>query len=189
MSSLLYFYLSNHIIAPEKNQIAPNHNKTQQSTNQVLIFRCTVNMRTYSHYHPLYFCIFIKTYSNELWYRNISPETKIEIEYVCYFEIRYFFWHSVDLNIPESTLMVFKSSACFTFTISHPQRCSIPFSITSDCNMIHINSFLDFDLNRTPNCYGKTWRFLCPFSGISTCGRTSRETVSHPQCPPLPTLC
>ena len=27
------------------------------------------------------------------------------------------------------------------------------------------------------------------FSGISTCGRTSRETVSYPQCPPLPTLC
>ena len=27
------------------------------------------------------------------------------------------------------------------------------------------------------------------FSGISTCGRTSHETVSHPQCPPLPTLC
>ena len=27
------------------------------------------------------------------------------------------------------------------------------------------------------------------FSGISICGRTSRETVSHPQCPPLPTLC
>ena len=27
------------------------------------------------------------------------------------------------------------------------------------------------------------------FSGISTCGRTSRETVSHPQHPPLPTLC
>ena len=27
------------------------------------------------------------------------------------------------------------------------------------------------------------------FSGISTCGRTSRETVSHPQCPPLTTLC
>ena len=45
------------------------------------------------------------------------------------------------------------------------------------------------DLNRTPNCYGKTWRFLCPFFRISTCGRTSRETVSHPQCPPLPTLC
>ena len=21
------------------------------------------------------------------------------------------------------------------------------------------------DLNRTPNCYGKTWRFLCPFFG------------------------
>ena len=27
------------------------------------------------------------------------------------------------------------------------------------------------------------------FSGMSTCGRTSRETVSHPQCPPFPTLC
>ena len=27
------------------------------------------------------------------------------------------------------------------------------------------------------------------FSEISTCRRTSRETVSHPQCPPLPTLC
>ena len=27
------------------------------------------------------------------------------------------------------------------------------------------------------------------FSGISTCGRTSRETVSHPQHAPLPTLC
>ena len=26
------------------------------------------------------------------------------------------------------------------------------------------------------------------FSGISTCGRTPRETVSHPQSPPLPTL-
>ena len=22
---------------------------------------------------------------------------------------------------------------------------------------------LVYDLNRTPNCYGKTWRFLCPF--------------------------
>ena len=38
------------------------------------------------------------------------------------------------------------------------------------------------------NCHGKTWRLLCPFfSGIFTCGRTSRETVSHPQRPPLPT--
>ena len=39
------------------------------------------------------------------------------------------------------------------------------------------------------NYYGKTWRPLCPFSGIATCGRTSRETVSHPQHAPLPTLC
>ena len=26
-----------------------------------------------------------------------------------------------------------------------------------------VRSFLVCDLNRTPNCYGKTWRFLCPF--------------------------
>ena len=32
--------------------------------------------------------------------------------------------------------------------------------------------------------YSKTWSVH--FSGISTCGRTSRETVSHPQCPSLP---
>ena len=26
-------------------------------------------------------------------------------------------------------------------------------------------AFLVCDLNRTPNCYGKTWRLLCPFFG------------------------
>ena len=35
----------------------------------------------------------------------------------------------------------------------------------------------------------KHGRSCVHFSEISTCGRTSRETVSHPQCPPLPTLC
>ena len=35
------------------------------------------------------------------------------------------------------------------------------------------------DLNRTPNCYGKTWRFLCPFF----------KNLHLRECPPLPTLC
>ena len=37
-----------------------------------------------------------------------------------------------------------------------------------NCFVVHFyaffcNSLLVCDLNRTPNCYGKTWRFLCPF--------------------------
>ena len=53
----------------------------------------------------------------------------------------------------------------------------------------YLTHLLVCDLNRTPNCYGKTWRFLCPFFRNLHLLRTSRETVSHPQCPPLPTLC
>ena len=45
------------------------------------------------------------------------------------------------------------------------------------------------DLNRTPIVMAKHWGLCVHFSGISTCGRTSRDTVSHPQYPPLPTLC
>ena len=45
------------------------------------------------------------------------------------------------------------------------------------------------DLNRTPIVMAKHGGSCVHFSGISTFGRTSRETVSHPQCPPLPTLC
>ena len=36
----------------------------------------------------------------------------------------------------------------------------------SDFSLFHYlirHHFLVCDLNRTPNCYGKTWRFLCPF--------------------------
>ena len=28
---------------------------------------------------------------------------------------------------------------------------------------LRLEAWLVCDLNRTPNCYGKTWRFLCPF--------------------------
>ena len=45
------------------------------------------------------------------------------------------------------------------------------------------------DLNRTPIVMAKHGGPCVHFSGISTCGRTSRETVSHPQHPPLPRLC
>ena len=45
------------------------------------------------------------------------------------------------------------------------------------------------DLNRTPIVMAKHGGPCVHFSGISTCGRTSRDTVSHPQHPPLPTLC
>ena len=44
------------------------------------------------------------------------------------------------------------------------------------------------DLNRTPLVMAKHGGPCVHFSWISTCGRTSRETVSHPQRPPLPTL-
>ena len=50
-------------------------------------------------------------------------------------------------------------------------------------------SFLVCDLNRTPIVMAKHGGPCVHFSGISTCGATSRETVSHPQHPPLPTLC
>ena len=45
------------------------------------------------------------------------------------------------------------------------------------------------DLNRTPIVVAKHGGPWVHFSGISTCGRTSRDIVSHPQHPPLPTLC
>ena len=44
------------------------------------------------------------------------------------------------------------------------------------------------DLNRTPIVMAKHGGPCVPFSGISTCGRTSRETVLYPQHAPLPTL-
>ena len=48
-------------------------------------------------------------------------------------------------------------------------------------------SWLVCDLNRTPIVMAKHGGSCVHFSGLSTCGRTSRETVSHPQRQPLPT--
>ena len=48
--------------------------------------------------------------------------------------------------------------------------------------------FLVYDLNPTPVVMAKHGCSCVHFSGISTCGRTSRGTVSHPRRPPLPTL-
>ena len=44
------------------------------------------------------------------------------------------------------------------------------------------------ELNRTPIVMANHGGSCVHFSWISTCGRTSRETVSHPERPPLPTL-
>ena len=50
------------------------------------------------------------------------------------------------------------------------------------------SGWLVCDLNRTSIVMAKHGISCVHFSGISTYGRTSRETVSHPQRPPLPTL-
>ena len=54
-------------------------------------------------------------------------------------------------------------------------------------SLFDINLWLVCDLNRTPIVMAIHWGSCVHFSGISTCGRTSRETVSHPQRQPLPT--
>ena len=65
----------------------------------------------------------------------------------------------------------------------------ISFSTLDDLNTFDLCISLMCDLNRTPIVMAKHGGSCVHFAGISTCGRTSRETVSHPQCPPLPTLC
>ena len=57
------------------------------------------------------------------------------------------------------------------------------------CYDPRISTSLVCDLNRTPIVMAKHGGSCVHFSGISTWGRTSRETVWHPQCPPLPSLC
>ena len=51
-----------------------------------------------------------------------------------------------------------------------PRLCAWDVCYIIFCHLLHIRSgktgnlfSLVCDLNRTPNCYGKTWRFLCPF--------------------------
>ena len=52
----------------------------------------------------------------------------------------------------------------------------------------NLKDWLVCDLNRTPVVMAKHGGSCVHFSGISSYGRTSLETVSYPQCPPLPTL-
>ena len=52
---------------------------------------------------------------------------------------------------------------------------------------VPVRECLVCDLNRTPIVMAKHGGSCVHFSGISTCGRTSPETVSHPQRQPLPT--
>ena len=55
-------------------------------------------------------------------------------------------------------------------------------------NFAHTDSLV-CDLNRTPIVMAKHGGSCGHFSGISTCGRTSPETVSHPQRQSLQTPC
>ena len=50
-----------------------------------------------------------------------------------------------------------------------------------DITSTGLSCLLVCDLNRTPIIMAKHGCSCVHFSGISTCGRTSRETVSHPQ--------
>ena len=60
---------------------------------------------------------------------------------------------------------------------------------STDVGPTYIAVLLVCDLNRTPIVMAKHGGPCVHFSGISTCGRTSPETVSHPQRQPLPTPC
>ena len=78
----------------------------------------------------------------------------------------------------------------------YPVKCfALSFSVEvtltfSNCAYIYDKRIsLVCDLNRTPVVMAKHGCSCVHFfSGISTCGRTSRETVSHPQSPPLPAI-
>ena len=53
---------------------------------------------------------------------------------------------------------------------------------------LHVSKLMVCDLNRRSIVMAKHGGSCVHFSGISTCGTTSRQTVSHPQRPPLPIL-
>ena len=61
-------------------------------------------------------------------------------------------------------------------------------TLWASCCATIVKVLLVCDLNHTPAVMAKRGSSCVHFAGIATCGRTSWETVSHPQCPPLPTL-
>ena len=67
--------------------------------------------------------------------------------------------------------------------------CSLVCGNVTESTGVFTGFLLVCDLNRTPIVMAKHGGPCVHFSGISTFGRTSRETVSHPQHQPLPTLC
>ena len=72
-------------------------------------------------------------------------------------------WGLIETGI-DVVDQVFLNFVCFTLSVTtcnaivYGECGRYPLSVF--CN---INVLLVCDLNRTPNCYGKTWRFLCPF--------------------------
>ena len=105
---------------------------------------------------------------------------------------------------PQLT-MPFHSTTIFTLThllplpLAHLPQPQIPFKLVILYNKSIVDAHPSFlleeaillvcDLNRTPIVIAKHGGSCVHFSGISTCGRTSPETVSHPQRQPLPTPC
>ena len=88
-------------------------------------------------------------------------------------------------NFKASFYGVCLSDTLFWFVIEN-KFCAMYVDWDPPCLSL-VNVLLVRDLNRTPIVMAKHGGSWVHFSGISTCGRTSWETVSHPQRQPLPT--
>ena len=105
---------------------------------------------------------------------------------VCYKEtdehpiaiISYIFLHIHNVRQKHNVPIHCKSHGCCPQWLS----CS---KIITPWLFIYSYNLLMYDLNRTPIVMAKHGGSRVHFSGISTCERTSREIVSHPQRPPL----
>ena len=119
-------------------------------------------------------------------YMNISTShigltvTKFNFLYCFIYDLlisqKHFVYLITVISIPFICVLLLKHQ--YDWETSTAYSCTVINPILLVCNP-----------NLTPIVMAKHWGSCVHFSGISTCGRTSRETVSHPQCPPLPTLC
>ena len=96
----------------------------------------------------------------------------------CYYYYYYCYYHYFILLLLLS-LFLLSLSWCAVLMNTPGLRDPVVMRVLSD--------FLVCDLNRIPIVMAKHGGSCVHFSGISTCGRTSPETVSHPQRQPLPT--
>ena len=63
----------------------------------------------------------------------------------------------------ETCLMIIRTHPPFWIYSSYVTPWCIPLSEPLSLTLGGCIHLLVCDINRTPNCYGKTWRFLCPF--------------------------